>query len=135
MEGTQEGALLIDGRIEGRELADGRTEGSSDGNKLGLSDGNTLGSSDGRTEGSADGNTLGDEETLGETLGDGDTLGGSAKILVAPTPLNAKMYTAGDPSVAALHTPSPVGGYPYDASSAPTEARAASALVLFEVAP
>jgi len=65
MEGTQEGALLIDGRKEGRELADERTEGSSGGNKLGSSDGKTL--TNGKTLGLSDGDKL--------TDGDGDTLG------------------------------------------------------------
>ena len=83
MEGTQEGAILIDGRTVGRELADGKTEGSSDGRRQGLpvgstegsADGKTLGSSEGRTEGSSDGKTLADGSTDGSS--DGRTEGSS----------------------------------------------------------
>jgi hypothetical protein len=82
MEGTQEGALLIDGRTEGRELADGRTEGSSDGKTLGSSDGKTLGSSDGKTLGSPDGKTLGSFD--GVLDGDGDTLGAHESYSIIP---------------------------------------------------
>jgi|AntRauTorckE5430_2_1112549.scaffolds.fasta_scaffold05753_2 hypothetical protein len=100
-EGTQEGAILIDGlqmagwRQRPRNLAhpmerlrdhlmvrhlahpmEGGTEGASDGEKLGSSDGKTEGASDGEKLGSSDGKTEGasDGETLGSSNGSTETV-------------------------------------------------------------
>jgi len=96
-EGVLDGILLVLGAALKEGKTEGKAEGEVDGLALGTDEGDTLGVKDGWPEGKADGFELGTDE--GDTLDDGS----GEKIVGAPTPLNANMYTPGEPSFVALH--------------------------------